>query len=249
MAVEIKIEDVGLRVLDYEQLGQWSNPFYDFFQFGRYRRKFSAPDALSDCFFYNLYIDYRVRGWPPDSAPAHPGIFADFFPTILRRLIGEGNTLALHVKSVDPDYFEEFNVIKGLLAARGLRYALLSDPSGPAAHSDEPHPQDLIFEWSAGSLDYVVKHWFMCPQVTIEGYIAREIPIGHIAQLYFEADTEARIRKVLRVIDLAFKLWTDNNGMFLLTDKVSKELFIQRLQPGELAPLLMEAARRYDGVA
>src|SRR5206468_11517841 len=63
--------------------------------FRSYPRKFTNPSVLASCSFYDLYIDYRFGSLPGRPGPPHPGIFADFFPTILSRLVGPGNSLTL----------------------------------------------------------------------------------------------------------------------------------------------------------
>jgi hypothetical protein len=229
--------DKTLRLDDVRESVLGSGPFTidlstrlnDFFQFSNWNRSLSDPAPLKDCFFYDLCISPDV---PAKLAPDY-GLFAECFPAILARLVGESGTLALYVKSSDPEFFEEFNVIRTILAPRGLRYILLSEARGPDGLRRPGEVGNLVFEWPLVDLDYVVKRWFMCPQVSIEGYVATELPLRVVSDLYFSPDTEARIRQVLRTVDLAFRLWPDNDGLFILTDKVDKEALQSRLRLSE----------------
>ncbi len=246
--MELKIEDARKRVSDFDLfIARRLSPLYEFFQFGCYPRNFTNPNALADCSFFDLYISYYVRDWPEQPGPPHSGLFEEFFPIILGNLIGPENSLTLFVKGVTRDHCDELEVIDKFLAPRNLRYILL--PSPPPL---QPDPSirlgvgNLIFEWPVESLEYVVEHWFYTPCIEIEGYISREPPLARIAQLYFQPDTEERVREILRSILIGFRVWTDTNGLFLLTDKLHIDALRQRIRASELNPLLEEAAKRYD---
>ena len=247
MTVELTVEDVRARILDFDFCAQnRQNPLREFFQFRQHPRNFSNPAALADCYFYDLVITYYVQNWGPHAPPPHPGIFEEFFPRILKKLIGSGNTLTLFIKSFDRDYFNEFAVIETILAPRRLKYVLLPNLAvsiDPRVPLDAGH---LIFEWPADSLDYIVQEWFMSPTVSIEGYIGPQLPLSRIAELYFQPDREERIRELLRDIEVGFRVWTDNNGLFVLTDKLNRDALRERVNVSDLDPLLQEAALRYD---
>ncbi len=246
MSVELKIQDVSPESLNFEQaIKNRLSPLGEFWQFGRYPRTFSDASVFKDSFFCDLYITSYVENSVLNSPPPHPGIFEEFFPTILSRLVREENTLTLYVKSLDPDYFDELDVIKTQLAPRNLSYILLPNPLLPGDRRTQLDVGHLIFEWPLDSLDYVTEHWFMTPIVTVEGYISRQPVLGSIAKLYFEPDTEERIRNLLRTIEVGFRVWPDNNGLFLLSDKFDCDALKERLHVSELAPLLEEASRRY----
>ncbi len=246
MNTELKIEDVRSRVLDYERRTKFGlSPLYEFFQFSRYPRSFSTPGVLQDCFFYDLYITLYTQEWGSSKPPPHPGIFEDFFTTIMNRLVGTGNTLTLFVKDLDKEYFDEMEVIDSLLAPKNLRYVLLGNPIAPDDRRTQIDQGHLIFEWPLESLPYVVEQWFMSPQVTIEGYISSVPPLARIAQLYFQNDTEQRIRELLRTVELSFKIWPDNNGLFVLSDKLDADALNVRLNLSDLNSMLANAAGRY----
>jgi uncharacterized protein (DUF2384 family) len=245
MGVELKVEDVRERALDYGLYARSGvSPLNEFFQFWRYPRVFSDPAALADCYFYDLYVNYKVAWGAP-----HPAIFEQFFPAILARLVGKSNSLTLFVKSIDPEYFNELRVIETLLAPRNLLYVLLPDPILPGDRRTQVDVGHLIFEWPADSLDYVVENWFMSPQVSVEGYISAEPPLARLAELYFAPDSEERVREVLRAVEVGFRVWPDNNGLFLATDKLDRRGLEERLYLSDLNPSLQEAANRFDAGA
>lgn len=246
MSVEIEIQDVTAESLNFDQTGgRGLGPLAEFFQFGKYPRAFSKPSQLRDCYFSELFINCYVKDWSSNNLPPHPGIFEEFFQPILSRLTGPGNILTLYVKSIDPSYFEELEVIKTLLAPRNLSYILLSNPFLPQGQRTQLDFGHLLFEWPTDSLDYVVENWFMSPIVSVEGYISPQRVLGRLAELYFQADTEERIRTLLRAIDIGFRVWPDNNGLFLLSDKLDSNALRERLRASELAMLLEEASHRY----
>src|SRR5215468_3388448 len=75
-----------------------------FLAFDARQRTFSAPAVLADCAFFDLCITYYVRNWP--GKKHHPGIFEEFFPLILERLIAPGNILTLFINDWEGGYFE-----------------------------------------------------------------------------------------------------------------------------------------------
>lgn len=219
--MEVKIQDVSAESLNFAQaIEQGGSPLGEFFQFGRYPRAFSRPSVLNDCFFCELHLAAYVNDWSTQPGPPNPGVFEESFPTFLRRLTGTENILTLFVKSLDPNYFDELDVIKNLLSPRNLNYLLLANPRLPQDRRTQLDVGHLVFEWPVEALDYVVENWFMSPIITIEGYISPQSVLGRIAELYFEPDTEERIRNLLRILRVGFRVWPDNNGLFLLSDKL-----------------------------
>lgn len=242
MNVKLLVNDVTAQALNFQEAIQHGlSPLYEFFQFGRYPRNFSSPSVLKDCFFAELYLTRNVEKWGANPPPPDPAVFEEFFPHILRVLTGPGNKLTLHIKSLDPDYFDELEVIKTLLVSRNLNYILLANPLVPGEPRTQLDVGNLVFEWPVDALDYVVEHWFMSPIVSCEGYISGESCLPRIAECYFQADTEERIRELLRKIEIGFKVWQDNNGLFLLSDKFGSAALQKRLEEPDLLSLLQAA--------
>jgi hypothetical protein len=245
--IDLVVEDITLQALNFDKAyAHGPSPLYEFFQFGRYPRTFCNPLVLKDCHFFELHASSYVDKWPSSPPPPNPGMFEKLFANILRSLTGEGNRLTLHVKSFDDDYFEELEVVKTLLAPHNLSYIFLSNSSRIAVPGTRSDVGNLIFEWPLDSLDHVVEHWFMSPIVSIEGYISRQSVLPKIAELYFQADTEARIRELLRSLEVGFRIWQDNNGLFLLSDKLDESALKERLYTPQLVTSLKEASRRAE---
>lgn len=235
MSVELIVKDIRTTILDYDLYQRRRAPLLrDFFRFRGRPRNFSNASALQSCFFYDLHIAKYVEGWSSSPAPPDPGFFEDFFPMILGRLIGPQGKLLLHIDSSDPEYFDPRIVASGILTPQRLPHVFL----GGSPSSDDPgvgaDAGSLVFEWPADALDYIVEHWFMSPQVTVEGYISRDSALGHVAELYAREDTEETIRQLLEKIDLGFTVWPDNNGLFVLTDKLDNVAVEARLDIAEL---------------
>src|SRR5260370_23307063 len=68
-------------------------------------------------------------------------------------------------------------------------------------------------------MEEVARKWFHSPCIEIEGYIGNDNFLGQIARLYFEPDTELRIRELLRYIDIGFRVRQDNDGLFMASQK------------------------------
>jgi hypothetical protein len=246
MSVELNVKDIRTTVLNYDlYLKQRAGLLRDFFRFRGQPRSFSNPAALGDCFFYDLHITHYVDRWGPHPPPPHPGFFEDFFPMILGRLVGPQNKLMLHISSSDPDYFDELSVANEILSPRNLAHVLLPSPPSPGGETIQAEVGDLVFEWPTDSLEYIVDQWFMSPQVTVEGYIGEKSVLEQIAKLYAQEDTEERIRRLLEKIEIGFKVWPDNNGLFVLTDKFDIGALRERLGIAELNHALQEAQSRY----
>jgi hypothetical protein len=188
---------------------------------------------LSDCQFYDIGIKSSADSRDAMTSAPDPTLFEAFFPTILGRLL-DSLTLTLFVKAFDLDYFNELETVERILAPRSLDYVLLANLSGPA---DSRSPLDfgnLIFEWPKDKLSHVVEQWFMSPTVTIEGYASSSSAVSAISRLYFEPDTEERVRELLRIIEFGFRLWRDNDGLFLATDKLDYDVLKGRLSLDDL---------------
>lgn len=242
--VELVVEDIRPQALNFDEAyAHRQSPVYEFFQFGRYPRTFYNPLVLQDCFFFELYASSYVDKWPSSSPPPDPRMFEKLFGNILGSLTGERNRLTLHVKSMEADYFDELEVVKTLLAPRNLSYILLPNPLVPGDARTQFDVGNLVFEWPLDSLDHVIEYWFVSPIVSIEGYISRQSVLPVIAELYFQADTEARIREFLRSIEVGFRIWQDNNGLFLLSDKLDESALKERLHSPQLVTSLREESR------
>lgn len=232
---KLEIKDVRAKILDYERyISRRAGLLYEFFEFWPVPRNFDDPIKLSDCFFFNLHIGSYMTEWVPGVLPPpDPSVFSQAFPSLVKSLVRE-NTLTLCVKSVDPDYFDPLRTVKEILQPQNLDYMLMRRSQKHNKQGGSLTEGVLFFEWPTTNLEYVVDHWFMSPQVTIEGYISANSVLPKLAQLFVLPDTEERLRELLRAIEIGFKIWQDFNGIFLLSDRMNFEAIKDRLQSVEL---------------
>jgi hypothetical protein len=203
------------------------NGSHTFFGFERSSTGADDRHLLEDCSCFNLHIPlYVTKGWPEPHGPAHPGVFEDAFPAILSRLLDPDSILTLHLGPVEPRFFDELTFIRDVLTPRRMEYVMLPsrlDPKYPAKRGN------LLFEWPLDSIQHIADHWFKGFLIAIEGYVSRRSCLGELAELYFQPYNAGTIRKVLRTLGFGFKLSTDNNGLFILSDKLSEDALRQRL--------------------
>ena len=202
---------------------------------------------LADCAFFDLCITYYVRNWP--GKKHHPGIFEEFFPLILERLIAPGNILTLFINDWEGGYFELQQHVENQLKPRGLSHVFLPDSNIAPPSGSQNRPQRLVFEWPADSLNFILEeHWlYYGPFIETEGYVSKGPVLDKITRLYAQPDSEQRIRELLRATEFCFRVWPDGDGMLLLTDKLDLDGLKRRLRLHELNPLILEAARGWDG--
>jgi hypothetical protein len=227
--LRLVIENAAESVLDRNKtLYKATNGF---FQFWRSLQVSDDRQMLGDGVFLNVHIPMYVKNWPHQTGPPHPGVFSDVFPALLNQLVGASGILTLHVKSVDPEYFDELAFIKDIAAPRGLQYVLLPTRTAPTRGVDFGN---ILFEWPLESLKYIVENWFMSPQVSIEGYVTLSSRLGTLAELYFRPSDARTIRKLLEAVEFGFTLWPDNNGIFILSDKLDEDALRKRLASPDL---------------
>jgi hypothetical protein len=65
--------------------------------------------------------------------------------------------------------------------------------------------------------------------IEIEGYVSRRSCLGELAKLYFQPYNASTIRELLSGLEFGFKLWLDNNGLFILSEKLAEEEIQKRL--------------------
>jgi hypothetical protein len=209
MSDNVLIKDVTKELLAFDEfMRRRLSPFYEFFQFWCYPRVFTRPEILAGCRVYSITVAERATSVT----------FESVFPKMLTALV-ENDLLHLHVKSTDLDYFDESRFIPEVLVPGGNEFVLLSNQ----CRQRNPQLLDvgaLIFEWPIKDANQITE-WFMSPQVHVEAYVAQARRLGEIAQLYFMPDTEERLKNLLRLIDFGINLWPDNDGMYLLSDKLS----------------------------
>ena len=246
MKTQLQLKDVTSTVLDYQLFEKRRlSPLYEFFQFWRYPRTFSNPTELSDVTFCDLGFEFEPSGTSEQPAPAGWHLFGPLFREIITRLMARSGKLCLFVKGMDRTYFDELETIDKVLVPRNLSYVLL--PPSAAFKKDAPvrlGAGHLIFEWPSELLDEVPRKWFLSPCIEIEGYIGKGDFLGQIARLYFEPDTELRIRELLRYIDIGFRVHQDNDGLFLASQKINTEAVRNMLGLSQLNLIVQQTIQK-----
>ncbi|MBI3825757.1 MAG: hypothetical protein HY294_07170 [Candidatus Rokubacteria bacterium] len=214
---------------------------FQFFQFWA-SSNFNNPEALRGVHFYDVHLGYYVASWPTPSMP-HPGVFEDSFPWIVDALMPHFGTVTLFVKGIDSEWFDESNFLRSVLVPRRLNYILLA-PRGSSSDSGSGLDLgNLVFEWPANEMDYVVREFFRGPSVVLEGYISEARSLGRIADVYYQATTpEEKIVALLHDINVGFQVWPDGNGLFLASISLDSTRLRQRLVDPELERLIAAAA-------
>jgi hypothetical protein len=216
----------------------------------RFEQAFCGVDdrhLLKDCFCFDLHIPVYVEkgNWPAPHGPAHPGVFEDAFPAILSQLVGPGNVLTLHLEAVEPRFFDELTFIREVLVPRRLDYVLL--PPRPNPQYPKEAAGNLMFEWPLHLARDIVDQWFKGFLIEVEGYVSRRSCLGELAKLYFQPYNASTIRELLTGLEFGFKLWLDNNGLFILSDKLPEEEFKKRLMDPNLDATIRTAIRNSTG--
>jgi len=58
--------------------------------------------------------------------------------------------------------------------------------------------------------------------------------LAELAELYFQSYNADTIRKVLTILEFGFRLWPDDNGLFILSDKLDEEALRKRVANPDL---------------
>ena len=192
----------------------------EFFKFERNKRTFSYADAFSGCHIVDVYPAERVtgEGWG-DKGPPHPGVFEDYFPEIGRRIVGAADALFVHVAGLEDWLFDEATALKEDIRPRQFKYMLLS-PIGTWSKPD--FLGNLIFECPLDFLVTVADKWFGGFRVQIEGYVMRATDFPRLADYYFRPDSPETVREVLSLMRCGFRVWTDDNGLEVFSDKLDE---------------------------
>jgi hypothetical protein len=195
MAIELIVR-ARADALQYQPSTPRGRIIEGFFSFGRDDGVFSNPSLLADCAFFDFSISFYMKGWP--SQKQHPGIFEEFFPQILGRLVEPGSVLTLFIYDWGPGYFDPRQHVEIQLQPRRLPHVFLPNNNVPAPGSSVA-PDYLVFEWPLDSLNYILEeHWLHCgPFVQTEGYVGKESLLDLVTRLYSQPDTEDRIRGLL----------------------------------------------------
>jgi hypothetical protein len=153
-------------------------------------RTLSNPELFSDCTFADLFIDHKTQ-W---GAPV-PSTFQLFFEDITQVLLPRGHKLILNVSDLYEGYF---------------------DPNELVERSLKPNNLFHLFEL----LKTVTGQAFSSSLIDIDGFVMAE-PNGKLFQCAVnEGNTDVMFREMVRAVHVAFGVWGDHNGLFIVTDKL-----------------------------
>lgn len=87
----------------------------------------------------------------------------------------------------------------------------------------------------------------MTKAIDDEGYISHRPCLGELAKLYFQPYNAGTIRELLGTLEFGFKIWTDNNGLFILSDKLNRDALRERVMDPNLDATIRTAVRNATG--
>lgn len=161
---------------------------------------------LRDCHVYQIRPVERFGSLPGQPGLPNPEVFLERFPELVDAFLERDLSLYLHIKAIDPDYFDEISVVAQTIRPIGAEYMFLS----PVASKSVPDEVgNLIFECPASLIPEVTRNWFHSPLIEMEGYVMKKREFGRLAECYFRPDSVETIRRVLSIIRLGFRLWPD----------------------------------------
>lgn len=206
------IADAKEKILNYNAFLWRASADRSIFHFCQ-DRTLTDPVVLSNCTLADIYFSHRVSWGAP-----HPGVFKDFFPRLLSPLLHESRVLLLALTGMDPIDFDERRFIDEELLPRKLDFFWL----GPST-SRTPAVQfkSLFFEWPGSELEAIVEIGFKGFLVQFEGYILQNREVEVLKRLFEWPNDDRMFRELLRNVPFAFRVWSDNNGLFLATDRLS----------------------------
>lgn len=171
-------------------------------------RTLRNPELFSDCTFPDLFINHKTQ-W---GAPI-PGTFQVFFEDIVRTLLPPGHKLVLNVTDLYEGYFEPNELVERVLKPNNLFYLFLEKENG------EKH-LSLFFECPIELLKTVTEQAFSSSLIDIDGFVMAN-PNGELFQRSVnDGNTDVMFRELVRAVHLAFAVWGDHNGLFIVTDKL-----------------------------
>lgn len=222
---KVTIADAREKALDYKA-GLWrATADRSLFHFAQ-DRTLTDPAVLAGCTFADIYFSHRVSWGAP-----HPGVFRDFFPQLLSPLLPEGLILILTLTGMEPKDFDEAQFIEQELLPRKLDSFWLG-PSASRSHQVEF--KTLLFEWPRAELATIVDLGFKGFLVQFEGYILEARSKQVLRELFERPNNDLMFRELLRHLPFSFRVWSDNNGLFLATDRLAIQELAKRLEIDKL---------------
>jgi len=191
------------------------------------KRIITTPQIFDDCYFYDLYINDKTE-W---GAPI-PSTFQFFFPHILDLIMGQDHTLILNVVDIaernDFRYLEEKEFVNSFLKPRGYQFFFLDKE----IHGEQF--STLFFECSAKDAIILEEIAYPGSFTDIDGFILKREEIGLFVKWHQMGNTDVMFRELIRKVYLSFGIWSDKNGMFIVSDKLDSESLRKKLETSSI---------------
>ena len=199
-----KIKDCKEIVFDITK-NQWTNQQdYHIFNFGKLY-SFADKNFWGKVNCINLNLDFYVQWGAP-----HPGIFEDTFKDIILILVSNRRIIFHAI-----DYSDNAVIINNAveyLEKNNLKYIF-------------PTKKNLLFEIKPENVTWVKDNFFQGFDVFLEGCIYDDLSLDFFNVTFKPDPTEEELKAFIDRVYLAFNLWIDNNGLFIVSNKIdSKQL-------------------------
>lgn len=171
-------------------------------------RRILDREIFNDCTFVDLFINHKVE-W---GAPI-PSTFQAFFPDLMKFLVPEEEILLFNLVDLFEAYFEENEFIADFLVPDGYEYFFLNKEI-----SGKTSPR-LFFECPVDRVNILNDVAFPGMDVDVDGFVLKRSDIDGFKKLSNQGNTDVMFRKMIKAVYLAFGIWGDHNGMFIVTDK------------------------------
>jgi hypothetical protein len=210
------IKDCKARVLGDEV---WkASDDYGLFHFTP-TRKILDRSIFADCAFFDLFINHKTQ-W---GAPI-PSTFQAFFKDLLKLMIPEGETLFFNVVDLYEGYFEENKFIDEFLKPHGYLYFFLNKEI-----NGQICPR-LFFECPIDQVNILDDVAFAGTVIDVDGFVHDKSKVALYEKWSREGNTDVMFRDLIRNVYMAFGVWGDHNGIFVVTDKFDIPTLEKRLR-------------------
>ena len=180
------------------------------------RRKIEDVNVFDDCIFIDLHITHKTK-W----GAAIPSTFQFFLPNILEIIMPKDNIIVLNVVDTaerdDFRYLVNDDLVNSFLKPNGYEFLFLDKEI-----SGQRYPT-IFFECSFNDLDVLDHVAYPGTFTDIEGFLMERGKLRLFSKWYKMGNTDVMFRDLIRNVYMAFRIWKDKNGMFIVTDKLNIE--------------------------
>lgn len=187
------------------------------------RRSFRDINLFDECSFIDLYICHKTV-WEG----IIPSTFQTFMPRILEVIMPKDNTIVLSVvDTAEQDDFRYLFIddfIKTFLSPKGYDYSILKKKIGGECYSV------IFFECPLMDLQILDEIAYPGTFTAVEGFVIEKGNLPLFSKWHEMGNTDVMFRDLVKKVYMAFRMWTDKNGMFIVTDKLNIPLLEEKVQ-------------------